>query len=401
LNKHLLTLALAVSAIGGCQHRDTGPKDTGAIEPIPVQSFKREWVADLQMKDDVVDRVILREDLVFAYSKKNVAYVMNRSGGVVRFTAKITDSALPIYEPVVLKDRFVFPTDSTLELYRRDGRFERSYKTTSAPRTNAVGQRDGSRVFFGVDTRNAGRVVAVETLPGDYKAVNQKWELMSDRAAPIYSAPAVNAGILYVGFGEGEVYAVNQDNRQPIWATSTGQTFKTFGPVQADLRADEFGVYVPSTDSKFYCLDKTQGKVKWQYYAGSSLRATPAITATMVYLPVTGRGVVAIDKINGPAVREPKWVVKDAVKLVAEDEKYAYFNRADQIVIAIEKATGEQKFTSKRTDLVAFATNTKDSTIYAASKEGQVLAIVPVLKPGNMGELALEGATRVDVMAMR
>jgi hypothetical protein len=141
--------------------------------------------------------------------------------------------------------------------------------------------------------------------------------------------------------------------------------------------------------------------VKWQYYAGSSLRATPEITATMVYLPVTGRGVVAIDKINGPAVREPKWVVKDAVKLVAEDEKYAYFNRADQIVIAIEKATGEQKFTSKRTDLVAFATNTKDSTIYAASKEGQVLAIVPVLKPGNMGELALDGATRVDVMAMR
>ena len=51
---------------------------------------------------------------------------------------------------------------------------------------------------------------------------------------------------------------------------------------------------------------------------------------------------------------------------------------------------------------MAFATNTKDSTIYAATKGGQVMAIVPVLKPGNMGEMALElQATPVDLVAMR
>jgi len=366
-----------------------------------MQSFKRDWMADLELKGDAITRVFLREDVVVAYTKSNMAYVLNRAGGVVRFAAKITDSSVPPLEPVVLKERVIFPTDSSLEIYRRDGRFERSYTTQSSPRTNVVGQRDGSRVFFGVDTRNSGRVVAIETLPGQYKPVNQKWELMDDHGAPIYSAPAVNAGIVYSAFGNGEVYAVNQDNRQAIWSTSTGQTFKTYGPVQADLRADDFGVYVPSTDSKFYCLDKTQGRKKWEYFAGSSLRSTPAISATMVYLPVTDRGVVAIDKINGPASREPKWIVRDAVKLVAEDEKYAYFHRADNVVIAIEKASGEQKFTSKRTDFVAFATNTKDSTIYAATKSGQVMAIVPVLKPGNMGELALDQATPVDVMAMR
>jgi hypothetical protein len=386
--------------MGGCQHREAVPA-ASSVEPLPMQSFKRDWAADLELKDDSITRVFLREDVVVAYTKNNMAYVLNRAGGVVRFAAKMTDSSIPPLEPVILKERVIFPTDATLEIYRRDGRFERSYKTLSSPRTNVVGQRDGSRVFFGADARNSGRVVAVETLPGDYKPVNQKWELMADHAAPIYSAPAVNAGIVYAAFGDGDVYAVNQDNRQPIWSTSTGQTFKTYGPVQADLKADDFGVYVPSTDSKFYCLDKTQGKAKWEYFAGSSLRSTPAISATMVYLPVTDRGVVAIDKINGPSVREPKWIVRDAVKLVAEDEKYAYFHRADNVVIAIEKASGEQKFTSKRTDLVAFATNTKDSTIYAATKSGQVMAIVPVLKPGNMGELALDQATPVDVMAMR
>jgi hypothetical protein len=71
------------------------------------------------------------------------------------------------------------------------------------------------------------------------------------------------------------------------------------------------------------------------------------------------------------------------------------------VVVAVDKATGEQKFTSRRTDFVAFATNTKDSTIYAATKDGQVLAIVPVLKAGNVGELALDNARPVEAVALR
>lgn len=387
MTKHLLTLLAAASLMLGCAHEEPAPDP---IAPLPAQSFKRDWAANLRLDNDSITRVFVKEDVVIAYTKKHTAFVINKSSGYIRFIAEITDSPIPPRDPVVLKDRIIFPTNSTLEIYRRDGRFERSYTTQSSLRTNAVGSPTGSRVFFGVDTPGAGRMVAVETLPGDYKPVNQKWELMSDKGAPINGAPAVNAGVVYVAFEDGNVYAVNADNRAPIWATSTGLTFKTYGPVQADVRADDYGVYVPSTDTKFYCLDKTQGKIKWSYFAGSSLRETPWVTSTMVYLPVRDRGIVAIDKINGPSVREPKWTVKDMVKLVSEDEKYAYFQRADNIVVAIDKATGEQKFTSKRTDLTTFATNTKDGIIYAATREGAVLAITPVLKPGFTGEIALD-----------
>jgi outer membrane protein assembly factor BamB len=392
---------LAASVIAGCQHRQGPPSDDSKIQTLPVQSFKRDWGANLELKNDSVSRVFLREDLVIAYTKKNMAYVINRGSGVMRFTAQITDSAIPAFEPVVLKDRIVFPTDSTLELYKRDGRFERSYTPSSSLRTNAVGVPGGSRLFFGVDARSTGRLVAIETLPGDYKPVNEKWELMDDHGAPISSAPAVTGGIVYVAFDDGEVYAVNQENRQPIWATSTGQTFKTYGAVKADLRADDSGIYIPSTDFKLYCLDKTQGRVKWEYYAGAPLRESPEVTATTVYVPVPDRGIVAIDKVNGTQVRQARWAVKDAVKFLAEDEKYAYLSRADHVILAVDKATGEQKFTSKRTDFVAFATNTRDSTIYAATKDGQVMAIVPVLKAGNVGELALDNARPVEFLALR
>jgi outer membrane protein assembly factor BamB len=250
-----------------------------------------------------------------------------------------------------------------------------------------------------VDAPGAGRVVAVDTAPGKYKPVDEKWQLMTKSGVQVSSGPTILGGVVYAAFDDGQVLAVNADSRASIWETSTGQTFRTFGAIHADLRADDFGVYVPSTDSKLYCLDKTQGRVKWQYYAGAPLRSSPVVTATTVYLPVSGKGVAAIDKTNGTA----KWAVRDAVKFLAEDDKYAYFQRTDNSVVAVDRSNGEQRFTSKRTDLVQFASNTKGSTIYAATKDGKVMAITPVLKPGDTGEVALDlGESRpVDAVAMR
>ncbi|MEZ0267398.1 MAG: PQQ-binding-like beta-propeller repeat protein [Phycisphaerae bacterium] len=384
---------LGVLAAGCGPHAKPGGNAAATVvaEPIPAQSFKREWAADLKIGNDAVDRMFVSEDLLFVYTKSNTAYVMNRASGRVRFFDKVTTSKLPPHPPVVLKERIVFPTSSTLEVYRRDGLGkERSFSTKSSLRTNAVGWPGGSRVYYGVDTPGAGRMTATETLPGDYKPVREVWELMSTKGAAINSAPTVWAGVVYVAFDDGEVYAVNGENRATIWATSTGTTFKTFGPVNADLRSDEYGVYVPSTDTKFYCLERGSGRKKWEYFAGHPLTANPETTLTTVYLPVSQLGMVAIDKTQGGAVREPKWVVRDMTRFLAEDEKHAYFQRNDNTIVAVDKASGEQRFTNRRRDLVAFASNPrdKDGTIYAATREGLVVAIRPVLKPGDVGETA-------------
>lgn len=406
MRKHLLSLALAAAATttsligGGCQQKPAAAP-AAAIVNLPAESFKREWGANLILKDDAVSRVIVGADTVFVYTGKNDAYALNRAGGQVRFGRHITDSLVALHDPVVLKESIVFPTDSTLEIYRPDGRPVRSYQTSSSLRTNAVGEPTGTTLFFGVDAPGAGRITAVETAPSPYQAVREAWALMAGNGVQVSAAPAVLGGTVFAGFDNGEVFAVNAETRQPVWPTSTGQTFRTSGAINADLRVDDFGVYVASTDSQLYCLDRAQGKLKWRYYAGAALRQAPAVTATTVYLPVAGRGVAAIDKVNGPEIRGAKWVVRDAVKLLAEDERYAYFQRGDNRIVAIDRATGEQRFTSKRTDLVAFGTNTTGATIYAATKAGQVLAITPVLKAGDTGELAWDDARPVGAVALR
>ena len=49
-----------------------------------------------------------------------------------------------------------------------------------------------------------------------------------------------------------------------------------------------------------------------------------------------------------------------------------------------------EPFTNRRRDLVAFASNPrdKDGMIYASTRDGQVVAIRPVLRPGDVGETA-------------
>jgi hypothetical protein len=57
--------------------------------------------------------------------------------------------------------------------------------------------------------------------------------------------------------------------------------------------------------------------------------------------------------------------------------------------VARDKKTGEVKFTSQRRNNDIFATNVskEDGMIYAATKQGRIIAIKPILKPGVVGEV--------------
>jgi outer membrane protein assembly factor BamB len=410
--KHPLIMSpilLAAALVGGGCNLNDQKAETGPAQALAAQSFKREWAADLALKNDEVARVFALGDLVIAYTKNQHAYVINRGSGLIRFSARMTDSKVSPKNPALLKERIVFPTISTLEIYRLDGRLQLSYPTKHSIRTNAAGEPNGSRLFVGVDvpslsggTPGSGRVVCYNTASGTSQGIRQVWELMSDKGAAVDSAPAIVQGIVYVAFADGWVYAVNADTRQGIWATSQGAQFRTFGPIQADLRADDAGVYVASTDTKFYCLDRNTGNTKWDYHAGISLREAPEVSPTTVYLPVYGKGLLAFDKATGPKNGQPRWTYRDGVKMVSEDEKYSYIQRKDNSIAALDKVTGEPVFQNQRKDLVAFATNNKgDGLIYAATRDGQVMAIAPVLKPGFMGEVAWVPVTKDEALAMK
>ncbi len=399
MRKHLLSLlfwstAAGLMSLAGCAKKPELPEPIPAAAPVPLNQFVRAWAFPLDLAEgDTVKEIHPRDTQVFAYTKSGRVIVMSRDSGELKWAAQIrTTDRAGMRPPVMTKERIIVPTSSTLELFEpNEGTFIKSIPLKVAARSNAIGQ--DNLVFIGGDYEGAGRVVALD-ITQEY--VHAIWQLMIPKGG-LASTPALFEGVLYIGGGDGNVYAVAPKNREALWPLKDS-AFKTEGPIIADLAADDSGVYVASTDSRMYCLNRGTGRLKWQFYGGVPLTAEPVLTSTQVFLPVAGSGIAALAKGDGDFNRKPLWVAEGMAQFLADDEKFVYLRGKNNVIVAFDKQTGERKFESNRRDLITFATNTKgDGVIFAASKTNRVLAIKPVLRPGVVGELVWN---EVEVGAM-
>ncbi len=126
-------------------------------------------------------------------------------------------------------------------------------------------------------------------------------------------------------------------NREALWPLKDG-AFKTEGPIVADVAADETGVYVASTDSRFYCLNRGTGRLKWQFYGGRPLTEDPVLTPTGVYLPIPGQGIAAVQQGRRRVQPQAALDREGMTQFLAEDDKLVYLLRgADNVIVAVDK----------------------------------------------------------------
>jgi outer membrane protein assembly factor BamB len=372
------SILIATALASGCRHVQPPPPVT--FGSVPAGSFVRKSTADLLLKNDAVQSLYLRDELLIVYTQNHDAYSLARNGLVLESLAEVTSPASHLGPPVVFQQAIIYPTNTTLEVYAHDGRKIRQIDVQRAMRSPVVGA--GSTLYMGVDYNTGGRVIAIDP---DRPQVPIRWEFLT--RSGIAAAPAVVNNIIYVGAEDGQVIAAQDqgDDNQPLEIFH----FATAGTIVADLKADDTGVYVASTDTKLYCLDLNTGHIQWQYYAQHPLTKSPTVTATRVYQAVPNVGLVAIDKEHGLSDRRPLWIAKNVAQILSEDDRCVYTRLSDNAIAAIDKETGQQLFVSHRRDFTAFATNTRDATIYAATADGKIYEIVPVFHAGMTGEVVL------------
>jgi outer membrane protein assembly factor BamB len=377
VKKHWIgSICLATALISGCRH--LSPPPPASVGPIPARSFIREADADLLLKNDSVESLYLRDELLIVYTHNHDAYSLARDGLVMQSLAEVSTPGARVGPPIVFQNSIIYPTNSSLQIYSHSGKKLRDIDLHRALGSPLIG--NGSILYMGVDTEHTGRVVAIDP---DRPALPIRWEFLTDSG--ISAAPAYCNGILYIGTEAGEVIAAQDQGgaTQPLGIFR----FNTAGGIVADLKADDYGVYVASTDTKLYCLDPNTGHIKWQYYAQHPLTASPVVTGTRIYQPVPDVGLVALNKTEGPNDRQPLWIADNVAQILSEDNRCVYVRMTDNSIAAIDKQTGEQLFASHRRDFAAFATNTRDATIYAATADGKIYAIRPVFSAGASGEM--------------
>lgn len=141
---------------------------------------------------------------------------------------------------------------------------------------------DGTTVYIGVIRGSGGRIIAVNRDGG------VKW--VRDRTAFVDATPAVAAdGTVYIGCGDGQLYALNPADGSIRWSYATG-TFITSSPAIGP----DGTIYFGAADARLHAVTPA-GAPRWTFSAGDIIDSSPAIGADgTIYVGSYDRQVYAV-----------------------------------------------------------------------------------------------------------
>ncbi len=126
-------------------------------------------------------------------------------------------------------------------------------------------------------------------------------ESMPDPFDLFLSSPTISGGTVYVGSGDGAVYALAADTGALRWK------FKTGDVVHASPAVAEHTVYIGSWDSYFYALDAESGREKWRFKTGEDpdihnqvgIQSSAVVIDGVVYFGCRDSQLYALDAATG------------------------------------------------------------------------------------------------------
>src|SRR6185503_8112735 len=86
---------------------------------------------------------------------------------------------------------------------------------------------------------------------------------------PVKSSAAIVGGRVFIGSGDGHVYALELANGKKTWAAKTG------GPVESSPLVLDGKVFFGSTDASLYAVEAASGRQLWKYETGDKILGAP------------------------------------------------------------------------------------------------------------------------------
>ncbi|HVT39302.1 MAG TPA: PQQ-binding-like beta-propeller repeat protein [Gemmatimonadaceae bacterium] len=180
-----------------------------------------------------------------------------------------------------------------------------------------IGSGDGA--LYAID-RSSGRVV---------------WKV--DAGSPVHASPAVASGLVVAATMRGRIFAVDEQAGRVRWSMHTGAAL----PINP-MRDPGWDFYVSSPtvvgetiviggqDGRVYALDLHTGKARWTAQTHARVRATPAVANGIVVVGSFDGRVYAFDLATGAA----RWTFHTAGDTI-DQSQYTFDRRSVQSSAAI------------------------------------------------------------------
>jgi outer membrane protein assembly factor BamB len=185
----------------------------------------------------------------------------------------------------------------------------------------------------------------------------------------VASSPTVVDGVVYVGCGDNNVYALNATTGTKVWNYTTDNWVQWSSPAVVDGV-----VYVGSTDNNVYALNATTGTKVWKYATSGAIFSSPAVAGGVVYVGSEDNNVYALNATTGTKVWKyattgPIWSSPAVVDGVV------YVGSWDGKVYALSATTG--KFVWKHTTgwPVVSSPAVVDGRVYVGSDDNKTYCL--------------------------
>jgi eukaryotic-like serine/threonine-protein kinase len=228
----------------------------------------------------------------------------------------------------------------------------------------------------------------------------QRWKFKT--GSRVTSSPAVYNGRVYFGSYDGNIYAVDARSGEQRWKFAskgerrfTGRHLHGSDPAGESMpdpfdlylsspSIDADTVYVGSGDGNIYALDAASGTLRWKFHTGDVVHASPAIANGMVYIGSWDSYFYAIDAKSG----QERWRFK-----TGEDHEMAnqvgiqssaiiadgmvYFGCRDSNLYALDAVSGAKRWAYPTKGSWVISTPiAKDGTIYFATSDSALFSAV-------------------------
>ncbi len=153
-------------------------------------------------------------------------------------------------------------------------------------------------------------------------------------------SPTMAEGKVFVGSGDGGVYALNPETGKVLWRATTEGWVRSTPAVVDGL------VYVGSYDGKVHALDAATGTSRWTYDTKGAVLAAPAVAEGRVVVGSRSAAVFSLDAKTGAlqwrsVIPNGCWVVAPA----AIAEGLAVVGTSDErYLAALDLATGKERW---------------------------------------------------------
>lgn len=319
------------------------------------------WRNELPIrKTESLDQLFIISNRIYALSDRNYMVCLDREKGNVIFSKPVAPAGLPLIGFEQYLDKLISVIGNKLVEIDPNTGIENKAKYLEFGVVCPAAQNGSYFYVSGADRRL--HVLHAENYV-------QVFEVAAENDSMITSIIA-DEGFTVFGTDAGNVISIMPDKPRKLWQ------FDATDAIAGPIVRDGMSLFFASKDTNLYRIDMVDLKwaqLVWKYQMPGILDKEPRVTREVVYQYARNEGLTAIDRQSGERI----WPLRQGADLLAEADGKAYVITNVRTLVAMDNTSGKKLYSVNFAAVSRYATNTTDSRIYIADKQGRIACLEP------------------------